>query len=139
MTTNTRSGVKVLTTEQLQAGKLKADEERARIRAEGIEHGLRHANHYKAAAYVFAGFLLGALFTGIYTNAVSERSAFVAGAVIDRVVARTVDPGLPAAPRSMPAEDYQRNTEAARREACRVGVRDPRTGLCPREPGSAPN
>lgn len=113
-----------------------AEEERQRIREEARAEGVKIGERHKAMAYAFAGAIVGALLMGIYTTLVVERGMFNAGAVADRIVARTVDPTLPAQPSEDLAEQYIRNSERAREEACREGVRDPRTGLCPREPGN---
>ena len=113
-----------------------AQEERERIRDEARAEGVKIGERHKAAAYGFAGAIIGALLMGAYTTLVVERGMFNAGAVADRIVARTVDPTLPARPSENAADEYIRNTERAREQACREGVRDPRTGLCPREPGN---
>jgi hypothetical protein len=113
-----------------------AEDERQRIREEARAEGVKVGERHKAFAYAFAGAIVGALLMGVYTSLVVERGMFNAGAVADRIVARTVDPTLPARPSEDMAERYMRNSEIARAEACRQGIRDPRTGLCPREPGN---
>lgn len=114
-----------------------AEEERQRIRDEARAEGVKVGERHKAWAYGLAGVICGAILMGLYTTIVVERGMFNAGAVADRIVARTVDPTLPATSRNESvADEYLRNAEVARRDACREGVRDPRTGLCPREPGS---
>lgn len=114
-----------------------AEEERQRIREEAKAEGVKVGERHKAWAYGLAGAICGAALMGLYTTVVVERGMFNAGAVADRIVARTVDPTLPATPRTEDvADEYLRNAEQARRDACREGIRDPRTGLCPREPGN---
>lgn len=113
-----------------------AQEERERIRDEARAEGVKIGERHKAAAYALAGAIAGALMMGAYTTLVVERGMFNAGAVADRIVARTVSPTLPASTSEDMADEYIHNTEQARRDACREGIRDPRTGLCPREPGN---
>jgi len=113
-----------------------AEEERTRIRDEARAEGVKIGERHKAFAYALGGAIVGAFLMGVYTTVVVERGMFNAGAVADRIVARTVDPGLPATPAQDLADQYIRNSERAREDACRQGVRDPRSGLCPREPGN---
>lgn len=126
----------VVTSDKLAAAKANADAERQRLRDEAYAEGVKIGERHKAYAFGLAGVIIGALLMGGYTMLTVERGVFSAGAVADRIVSRTVSPGLPAAP---VAEDvgltYERNAEAAREDACRRGVRDPRTGRCPGEPG----
>jgi len=132
---------KVIAANKLAEARSRAEEERKRIFDEGVALGERRADRLKALAYMFIGFVVGALCTGVYTAALSTSASFTAGAVIDRTLARTLGPPVAApryddGPTVTAADEYLRNTDAARRDACREGVRDPRTGLCPREPAN---
>jgi|694.fasta_scaffold00779_55 hypothetical protein len=120
-----------------EAAQRAAEAERERIREEARAEGVKIGERHKAFAYAFAGAIVGAFLMGVYTSAVQERGMFTAGAVADRIVARTVEPGLPATINEDRVEEYLRNTEEAREQACREGVRG-RDGRCPREPANAP-
>lgn len=130
-----KSEVKVYTPQELDAARERVKKREEELRneghAEGVKHGLRIGERYKGAAYAFVGFVAGCLFMGVYAASTNSNTMFTAGAVVDRVLARTVDtPTLPATPRVTPAEDYEQNTEDARQAACREGVR----GACSRGP-----
>jgi len=99
--------------------------------ADGHKLGLKHAERYKGLAYSFIGFLVGCLFMGIFAATLTNNATFTAGAVVDRVLSRTVEtPALPSSPRVTPAEEYEQNTRDARQAACSEGVR----GACSRGP-----
>lgn len=132
--------IKAVPDTRLAAAKAAADKAREEIRSEAYAEGVKVGERHKAMMFALAGFVIGALCMGLYSAAMQERAAFNAGAIIDRVLSRTVEPpALPAGPAETLSEQYVRNTQAAREQACRQGIRDPRTGLCPREPGSVPD
>lgn len=120
--------VQVFTPTQIAEARAKSEEKARAIRdeahAEGVKHGLKLSERYRAAAYAGVGFVLGCIFMGLFTAATMTNATFTAGAVVDRVLGRTVEtPVLPATPRVTPAEEYRTNTETAREDACREGVR----------------
>lgn len=127
--------VQVYSADQIASAKARAEERAKEIHAEGhaegVKHGLRLAERYRAAAYVGVGFVVGCIFMGLFTAATMTNATFTAGAVVDRVLGRTVEtPVLPSGPRVTPAEEYLSNAETAREDACAEGVR----GACTRGP-----
>lgn len=118
---------------KLADAKAAADAERARLREEGKHEGLRHAGRYRDGAMVSVGFIAGLVAGMLMAASMIESAAFNAGAVADRVLARTVEPVvLPPPPEAVSAEEYNANAEDARAQACREGVRRAcRPGLPP--------
>lgn len=134
---------RVFTEQQIAEAQAKAEQRTADIRAEGMKAGHAaavHGDRYRLIAAALVGVIIGALGMGMWGAEMNRNAMFSAGAVIDRALARTVpEPSAtlpPALEASDPGEAYQRNAAEARADACRRGVRDPRTGRCPGEPGN---
>lgn len=128
---------RIYTPQEVNAAKEQAETRKQEIHdaahAEGVKHGMRVAERYKGLAYAFIGFVLGCLFTGVYTSTITNNTTFTTGAVVDSVLQHTVTPtpaNVPLAPRVTATGDYQSNAEDARQAACREGVR----GACSRGP-----
>lgn len=129
---------RVYTPDEVSKAEAKAQEMREKLRAEGVEIGIKIGERHKAAAYGLGGFVLGAAIMGVVMMLVIERATMTTSAVAATAIARSAgDIGLPIADEAVdPSLEYNRNAQAARDEACRRGVRDPRTGRCPGEPGN---
>lgn len=130
----------IYTPDQIDAAKAKAAARTKELLDEGFSRGVKHGHRWVGVAQVSIGFVLGMIFMAFLALYWSQQSIYATGAVVDRLLVRTVEPAtLPAAPQTRdPSEEYQSNTARARAEACQRGVRDPRTGMCPREPSNAP-
>lgn len=124
--------IKAIPNDKIAAARAAAEEERKRIADENYKLGVRVGEGHKAWAFGLAGVIVGAVLMGLYTMATSERAMFNAGAVADRVLGRVIEPAQLEAPEVDPLA-YERNTQAAREDACREGVRD-RQGQCPQAP-----
>jgi hypothetical protein len=124
---------------QIAEAQARADAHRAEIHAAGKHEGLRLAGIYRDLAMGLAGVVIGVVIASLLLTSMYERGVMTAGAVADRILVRTVEPTLPPATLTSDelADQYDRNAAAAREEACRRGIRDPRTGRCPGEPADA--
>lgn len=143
MTNKLAPVTRIYTPQQIAEAQAKAEQRAAELHADGMKAGHAaavHGDRYRLVAAALVGVILGALGMGMWGAEMNRNAMFSAGAVIDRALARTVpEPGTtlpPALEAHDPSEAYQRNAAEARSEACRRGVRDPRTGRCPGEPGN---
>lgn len=122
------------TPEAIAAATAKAEAERKELHENGKREGLKHAQRYRDYAMAGIGLVVGLMLGMLIAASLIKDAAFNAGAVADRVLARTVEPVvLPPAPEARSADEYNSNAEDARAQACRDGIRRAcRPGVEPR-------